>query len=70
MSDAGAPGASRQEGKLPNQVTSAFRFARALVITARAEVLTALFEAARVHGTTVRVRAQPAAGESPSGRAP
>jgi hypothetical protein len=35
-----------------------------------AEVLTTLFEAARVHGTTVQVRAQPAGEGSPSGQAP
>jgi hypothetical protein len=33
-----------------------------------AEVLTALFEAARVHGTTVQVRAQPAGEDVPSDR--
>lgn len=35
-----------------------------------AKVLTALFEAARVHGTAVQVRAQPAAGGSFPGQAP
>jgi hypothetical protein len=35
-----------------------------------AEMLSALFEAARVHGTTVQVYAQPAGDGSPSGQAP
>jgi hypothetical protein len=35
-----------------------------------AGMLSALFEAARVHGTTVQVRAQPAGEGSPSGQAP
>ena len=33
-----------------------------------AEVLTSLFEVARVHGTTIRVRAQPGGDESQSGQ--
>ncbi len=35
-----------------------------------AEMLSALFEAARVHGTTVWVQAQPAGEGSPPGQAP
>jgi hypothetical protein len=35
-----------------------------------AEVLTALFEAARVHGTIVQIQARPAAGNSPSEQMP
>ena len=35
-----------------------------------AEMLSALFEAARVHGTTIQVQAQPAGESSPSGLAP
>ncbi len=35
-----------------------------------AEMLTVLFEAARVHGTTVRVRIQPAGESSPPGPVP
>ena len=35
-----------------------------------AEMLSALFEAARAHGTTVQVQAQPAGEGSPSGQAP
>jgi hypothetical protein len=35
-----------------------------------AEVLTALFDAARVHGTTIRVSVQRAAGGSSPGQAP
>jgi hypothetical protein len=33
-------------------------------------MLEALFEAARVYGTTVQVQAQPAGDSSPSGQAP
>ena len=35
-----------------------------------AEMLSTLFEAARVHGTTIQVQAQPAGQGSPSGQAP
>jgi hypothetical protein len=35
-----------------------------------AEVLTALFAAVRVHGTTVQVRVQPAADDGRSGQVP
>jgi hypothetical protein len=35
-----------------------------------AEVLTALFEAARVHGTRIQVQAKPAAGNDSSGQIP
>lgn len=36
----------------------------------RAEMLSALFEAARMHGTTIQVQAQPTGDSSPSGQAP
>ncbi len=35
-----------------------------------AEMLSALFDAARVHGTAIQVQAQPAGEDSPSGQAP
>jgi hypothetical protein len=35
-----------------------------------AEMLSTLFEAARVHGTAIQVHVQPAGGSSPSGQAP
>jgi hypothetical protein len=35
-----------------------------------AEMLSTLFEAARVHGTTIQMQAQPARQGSPSGQAP